>query len=485
MSHLSEETSSSLESTKAPIWIQRLQRNQITRADLFFLAMTIVIGGQIDNSFQGGFWVILATNLITGVGYILMSFCLAEMTSTLPFSGGIYGFVRAFTNPFFGFYVAVFELLLNLFYAANRIYVLSVIPVYLGAQSHSMILINCLITYVLILIITLAGGKVFWIVNNLLGVVVLVLLLIFIFGGFAHIDSDYVKHIEKFQIFEFFNSLPDASTSYLGIQFMPLTSKYTSDARKDIPVVMCIAMVVMVFTNIGCNIVASFQAPGLAVITQGEYGMAYGFRNIFHISKQAATWLCLPGYFSTSFGFLYCYGRQASSMAKSGMLPSIFQKELPYLETPYITLLLGCIFSFCFNLMLFYEDNLLNNFISIASYCSFIVFIGGCLAYLQFHSKYTTLSRFFRSPFGKFGAYGSIMIFILCIIGDTGFQQDEGAVIFVVGVSLLIIPIYYFFISPKLMFSDEEKEELFKAYLINGKVIFFNCDLVIDILTLF
>lgn len=79
-------------------WIKTKHLNQI---DIFLFVMSMVLGKQFDNSFEEGFYSSLAAMIFTALGYIFLAFCLAEMSSSLPFSGGIYGFVRAFTLPIF------------------------------------------------------------------------------------------------------------------------------------------------------------------------------------------------------------------------------------------------------------------------------------------------------------------------------------------------------------------------------------------------
>ena len=100
----------------------------ITRFDLAFLAVNIIIGSAIHINFSSGYWILLFNTILTGVGYILLASSLAEMTSALPFSGGIYGVVRAFIHPFVGFYVACFELLINVFYLTLSVRYFSLLP---------------------------------------------------------------------------------------------------------------------------------------------------------------------------------------------------------------------------------------------------------------------------------------------------------------------------------------------------------------------
>jgi len=101
MSQCSEVSGAS--GTVLPNWTVKyafLKQTSITRWDIFFLTMTIVIGGQytVWGGTQGGFGVSLFSLLFSGAGFACLSLCLSELISTLPFSGGVYGFARAFIS---------------------------------------------------------------------------------------------------------------------------------------------------------------------------------------------------------------------------------------------------------------------------------------------------------------------------------------------------------------------------------------------------
>lgn len=116
--------------SSVPDWLKRfsfLKQTSISRTDMFLLGITGIITQQIvswNNAAEGSFKEFIASAIFPTIGYIILTCCVAEMASALPFSGGIYGFVRAFTTPVVGFFVAVFEM--SFFTCAVRINVVVV-----------------------------------------------------------------------------------------------------------------------------------------------------------------------------------------------------------------------------------------------------------------------------------------------------------------------------------------------------------------------
>lgn len=449
-----------------------LRKTVVSRFDLILLASNIVIGSFIDIDFTGGYWVLLFNTILSGVGYILLAYSLAEMTSALPFSGGIYGIVRAFLHPFMGFYISIFELMINLFYLAFAVHSLASLPKQAGAaQSDSNFLVFCLLVYICIFIVCLLGGKVFWYINNILGLLCLVIICIYILGAIPTADFSSWKHADgPFTIQEVMTRLPGPSLTYLGIQYLPLNSKFTKDPKNDTPYVMIWTVAIIFVLCISVITVASSQYPGYDVLAREDHPLTYGFANIFGITLSQAHYLGFPSLFATCFTFLYSFGRQASSMASSGLLPEILKRELPIVNTPYVALLCVTICCMVFNIFLYYyEGDLLRRYIRICGLSTYIVFISFFIAYIQFKKNYSSLQRSISSPFGLTGAYLGIIIFILCMIAALGFQNHGySEFILLVLVSLTII-VFYVWVLGTQEFSEEEKNELFKAYLISGK----------------
>lgn len=457
-----------------------LKRTSIHPMDIFLFAMTVVLGGQFLPPFEHGFLSIFLPSIFIGIGYVLLSFCLAEMTSTLPFSGGIYGFVRAFTLPIYGFYIACFEIILNITYIAIQIQFAVMIPKELGflpsvfSSPEALMLTLSLLFYVSFLIINCLGGIIFWIWNTLLAIFCFSFLLIYIFGSIPTFSLSNLQSQRESSSFEFlnaFSNLSQANFLFVGIQFLSLTSKCAQNPRKDIPIVTCIAIIVIFITGIGITLTCLGNSPGIDIIDELDYPLNPGYSRIFQIKETSAHWITFPGLLATAFAFVFCTGRQAHMMTKSGLLPKILLKTLPFFETPYVALTIISILCFLLNIVLTYSEmKLMLIMIDICSLSSFIVFIGAFIAFLRFHLKYSSLSRYFKSPLGDKGAWIGLIIFILSFVGTVSSPKGGYiSIVIIVGISVMIVLFFIFHVGKKHIFSEEEKEELFKAYLMNGK----------------
>ncbi len=469
--------------SSVPEWLKKfsfLKQTSISRTDMFLLGITGIITGQIgswNDAAEGrNFKEFIASAIFPTIGYIILTCCVAEMASALPFSGGIYGFVRAFTTPVVGFFVAAFEVMLNVFYVSPVVYQLASLPVQLGSMSSSYTLLNCFVIYVVVLFIVLLGGRVFWLVNNSIGCLVLVLFSVYIL--FSCSFADYNKwgrgsDINTFDPLAFMEHIPVISTCFLGMQIIPLTSRCARDPKKDVPIVMITVIIVCVLLTFGLFMTAFSQYPGIDNLFEIDYPLNFGYSRIFNISINAAAWLNVPFLFATVFAFTFFSGRQAACMAKSGLIPEIFQHEIPFLETPYVSLITFSFVSFMLNIALFYYDHLIGDFSLVASLSSFVVYVATLISYIAFHRKYSSLDRYFYSPFGKIGAFMGILIFAFCFVGGVAFQDEPTAAIIIAIVGGVAI-IYNVFFMKEHVFSEEEKKELFKAYLVNGKIIIIN-----------
>jgi amino acid transporter len=449
------------------------QYKTVNQYNLFFLGINIVMGSAIDIDFHSGYWVLLFNTLLTGIGYILLTSSLAEMTSALPFSGGIYGIVRAFIHPFAGFYVACFELLINVFYIALSVRSFALLPIQAGVLPAYYYLVYCFVIYVAILSVCLIGGKIFWLSNLLIGITCLVIILIYILGGIEYANFAKWKHTDRpFQFGQVMVYLPDPSLTYLGVQYLPLASNLVPEARKDVPFAMVATVAVVFPLIISVITIANSVGPGFKALSTEDHPLIFTFSKILNLSIPLSHFMGLPGLFSTCFSFMYCFGRQASTMAGSGLLPPSFLWTLPGFGTPYVPLIAVTIFSFILNILAHHFNKTVSfTYSYICCMSTYIVVIAFFLSYLRFIDNYSSLQRYYRSPFGKIGAILGIGIFTLCMISVIGFQGTSGyaSVMVVAGLSAILVFIFRTVLKGSHEFSEEEKNELFKAYLITGK----------------
>lgn len=233
-------------------------------------------------------------------------------------------------------------------------------------------------------------------------------------------------------------------------------------------------MITLFITAFAVIFSACSQFPGTAVLADSSFPLTYGFATMFNLEYKHALWLSFPALYANFYGFVWAAGRQMSSMAKSGLLPEIIGRMNEVTDTPVIALVIGGVLSFSLALIAYYEVIPLSTFKEDVKHMymlsSYIIYAFMFVSYIMFKSKYSTLPRNFTSPFGIYGAVVGCFIFCcnaMAILIHTETDQLPLIVLFVV---TAVMVIYYFLVlDGNQQFSEEEKNNLFKAYLINGK----------------
>lgn len=136
-----------------------------TRFDVYWLAITIVLGGQIINWNKGlhmGYYEFLISVILTGLGYICLSLCLSEMTSVLPFAGGSYGYVRCSLGPFYGYLVGFCEGIAYILYVAASLLAIGTLFRDLFQSSFIYQPAYWFLFYAIALPFQIMGGAYFW-----------------------------------------------------------------------------------------------------------------------------------------------------------------------------------------------------------------------------------------------------------------------------------------------------------------------------------
>ena len=89
--------------------------------NIWSLGVVVVIGGNFfiwNEGLAAGLAPFLISAFLFGTGYIALVFCIAEILSGLPFSGGAYGLVRCSVGFYPGFLVACSEIAYYVTYAS-------------------------------------------------------------------------------------------------------------------------------------------------------------------------------------------------------------------------------------------------------------------------------------------------------------------------------------------------------------------------------
>jgi amino acid transporter len=118
--------------------------------------------GDWNYGFISGFWSYFLEFMIISIGYFLLISCLAEMTSIVAFASGAYGYVRCSVGPFYGFMIAVCEVMQNSFVAITCIYAVSDAITVTSGLSPSYEPLWMFLCYLCLFLLQCRGGWYFW-----------------------------------------------------------------------------------------------------------------------------------------------------------------------------------------------------------------------------------------------------------------------------------------------------------------------------------
>jgi hypothetical protein len=104
--------------------------------------------------------------------------------------------------------------------------------------------------------------------------------------------------------------------------------------------------------------------------------------------------------------------------------------------------------------------------------CAFASYGTQFASFVVLRTKYATIKREFTSPLGMAGAVYGFVVFTLPFIAICGFQENFIAIATFI-VFIAIITLYYVCVAQeRQFFSEEEKEVMFRAYLMKSKELY-------------
>jgi amino acid transporter len=106
---------------------------------------------------------------------------------------------------------------------------------------------------------------------------------------------------------------------------------------------------------------------------------------------------------------------------------------------------------------------------NICMLCAFASYGTQFASFIVLRTRYATIKREYISPLGIAGAVYGFVVFSLPFIAICGFQDNYIAIITFI-VFIAVITIYYVFVAQeRQFFSEEEKDVMFRAYLLKSK----------------
>lgn len=204
--------------------------------DLYFLGITIVIGGQAfswNGGLDAGFWEFFLCTLLVGIAYGCLVLCLSEMVSAVTFSGGLYGMVRVSISPYVGFLVGCCEMVQNVLYVSSSVIPFGWIMTIVLDTDKAYEPLYWLLFFVTAVAINTTGGHWMWNFNRIAGIVCLLLIILYIvsalvnetdFHHYAISKEEAGNKISEFDVKKMFRVMPLATWFYIGVELIPFAA---------------------------------------------------------------------------------------------------------------------------------------------------------------------------------------------------------------------------------------------------------------------
>lgn len=475
-----------------------------TRIEIYSLGVGAVLGGQLygwEAAFQiSGFGTYAIAQILMGLAYICLVFCIAEINATIPFSGGAFGLARVCLGFYPGFIIGCLELIEYIAYtSAVVVFLGQQLGPYLGVNVYFQWPIWLLFYFITTLIVLQKDIKYFWNFVVLLATIGLGLVMIYVFGSLSDVNfekwaayvpyDDFVNattgidtitlHDNQSNSLEttwfiggmtaFLRVLPLTTWAYGGIESLSLTVAYVKEPKKNLPIAFISAMITLFITSVLLLFVVASMSPGVAMEANMPFPMNYGYNRIFSTDDNVSNNLIVPAQFAMGFGFIFPSGRLFYSLGQSNLLPSWLglqhnqdlTRSVIYVQ---IVGLLVCLLSF-------YIPSLSANLNNIAILAGFLTYFSQLIGYMMLQGRFKNIEREFRSILGLPGAIFASIIFLLGTIAVMAFQNDDGAA-FLTNLAIVVLLTVYYFCGPVnvQILSKEENTTLFRMNIINANI---------------
>eukprot|EP00981_Chlorochromonas_danica_P012661 scaffold5245_cov183-Ochromonas_danica.AAC.12 len=326
--------------------------------EVVLLGVALVIGNQAEYSKYAlnlGTMEFVVPSLVCCSGFFCLTLCLAEMTSALPFSGGLYGITRVTLGPFIGFLVACCEMLQSVAFTSTLLYPIGQAGIAIFGLTDNWAPLFWIIMLAISLTINILGVKYFWGANTVMVIIAFLLFIVYYAVSMPRIDcSSYGGGILQGRTLfrDWPSNLPTGTIMFAGLELLPMAC---SDAvQVDKFVIVCV--ILSLSSDLTLGMYYSQERPfhdlfygrcsdpgGFLIAISPESVIFHGFVKGLHATQQVGNALTIPILFTTSCAFTYVYGIQLRSMADSGLFPTVLHYSYGEDRIPYVALLFGAV----------------------------------------------------------------------------------------------------------------------------------------------
>jgi ethanolamine permease len=427
----------------------------------------------------GGWGGFLIAAILMATMYVTMIFCVSEMATSLPHTGGPYAFARRALGPWGGFATglgAIIEYVLATaaISVAIGFYVTALPPFEDAPNLGPLEPIEwiSIASYLVFLAINILGVReTLW---SVFAVTAISLVMLIIWGlalipswsasGFTDIavDPDKAGSSEflPLGIAGILGALPFAIWFYLAIEGTPLASEETREPSRDLPRGTILAM----FTLVGLSAIAFIFGGGVSaegIRASGNpipdaWAIDHGKDWFFYLVSVVG----IAGLIASFHSIIFAYSRITYSLSRAGYLPRILSITGGR-RTPFIALILPAILGWAivFTYNRIDPDTAIPNITQISVFGALVTYVLMMASYIVLRRREPGLARPYRAPGGVPTATVALLLAVLAM--SAGFFYTAAArwtIIATIGAILVGLAYFALFSRHRLVAEAPEEE---------------------------
>ena len=374
---------------------------------------------------------------IIAVMYLGLVFCIAEMASAQPHTGGAYSFARASMGPWGGFVTGLCE---NVEYVLTPAVIVSFLATYLAAvfdTPHAWLPAYWGAGYAVFVALNIRGVELSFKVTVIVTLASLACLAVFWISALP--VADFSRHalnigagpdgkpvelaagggpLLPFGFQGALAALPFAVWLFLAIEQLPLAAEESMEPSRDIPRGI-VAGLLTLLVSAGLTVwLTPSVAPGSFQLASSGEPLLDGFRATLGggLARVLALIACI-GLIASFHTILFAKGRQIYSLSRAGYFPRFLSITHPRHKTPHVALLAGSAVALTIMFALWFSMGAEKGAATIQGMLLNMAVAGAMLSYLLqavsflvLRARLPGLARPYRSPMGVTGAIVTIVI---------------------------------------------------------------------------
>ncbi len=388
---------------------------------------------------------IILVYLVAGILMLPTMLSQSELSTAMPKAGGAYFYIMRILGPQVGFIAGV----------ANWFSIAMKSAFALVGIGTFITLINPDVPEFQIRLIAAGAAVVFTLINlfstkhsstlqTFLLIFLLIILSLFIIGGYPQIKGDYFQNFFTGDINSFFAAVGMVFISFGGLTKIASMSEEIKDSGKNVPKAMffafflMIAIYLLVITVVVGLLPHSELVGTLTPISTAAKSFA---GNIGLVLTSIAAMLA---FITTANAGIMSASRAPLAMSRDGLIPEVFSKISSENKTPYVSILLTGAFMVTVILGL-----KIASLVKVASAFMLILFIMNNLSLIIIRNiNLRNYKPTFQAPFTPYIQIGAI-IFYMLLLNEMGHK-----IMFMTLTFIILSLVWYFFYARKKDFTQ-------------------------------